>query len=393
TAYVSDGATHRILQLSSPAVAVGSDTIAPLITPPSNISVDQNIASGINATDPALTAFFAGATATDNVGVAAAITHNAPLVLSAGVTTVTFAVVDNAGNAGYAVADITVNNIAPTGWTSTQAAFVLPEDLAYGTPGYVIANSLGSLYHSPDKTTWTEVVVGTGAGLLGVTWNGTQYVAVGGSGAVKTSIDGINWTTQNSGLGIFDVLNDIHWTGAQYIAVGSAGTTQTAFLATSPDAVTWTIRPTPAVGALWAVTSSSPTLIVAVGNAGIITSTDGVTWTKQTVPTTAQLYAVSYANGQFVAGGNGGKMLSSPDAITWTVRAGTTNRAIRDIAWNGFVFGAVGDVSSYQISYDGIKWTLLPGNPSTLAPQFPSIIVVNSQFITIDTNGAVYTQK
>src|SRR5262249_21754620 len=49
---------------------------------------------------------------------------------------------------------------------------------------------------------WTSQTSGAGGKLLsGVTWTGSQFVAVGEGGTIVTSPDGITWTLQASGTG------------------------------------------------------------------------------------------------------------------------------------------------------------------------------------------------
>ena len=65
---------------------------------------------------------------------------------------------------------------------------------------------------------------------------GGLWVAVGQSGKLATSPDGVTWTQRTSGFGtstIYDAAHD----GLQWVAVGASG-----LLATSPDGITWTQR-------------------------------------------------------------------------------------------------------------------------------------------------------
>lgn len=85
------------------------DVTAPVVTAPTNITVAAAMgASSVTVADPYITAFLAGATATDNVGVVGAITHNGPATFPLGVTIVTFTAKDAAGNSGTATATVTV---------------------------------------------------------------------------------------------------------------------------------------------------------------------------------------------------------------------------------------------------------------------------------------------
>lgn len=94
-------------------------------------------------------------------------------------------------------------------------------------------------------------------------------MAVGDSGAVLTSPDGVTGTPRSSG--IRNRLVDVKWSGTQWITVGQRGT-----ILTSPDGVTWTPRASGTtkgvIGVAW-----SGNGFVAVGAVGtILTSPDGV---------------------------------------------------------------------------------------------------------------------
>ena len=62
----------------------------------------------------------------------------------------------------------------------------------------------GTILSSPDGITWTYSTwdsqnYGTSKNLSGITYGGSTYVAVGWSGRILTSPDGITWTEQISG--------------------------------------------------------------------------------------------------------------------------------------------------------------------------------------------------
>jgi hypothetical protein len=86
----------------------------PLVTPPQDLAVPSVDGSGTPASDPAIAAFLAGATAFDVIDGPLAVANDAPAQFPVGVTTVTFTAVDAAQNAGTATATVTViDAIAP----------------------------------------------------------------------------------------------------------------------------------------------------------------------------------------------------------------------------------------------------------------------------------------
>jgi hypothetical protein len=62
--------------------------------------------------------------------------------------------------------------------------------------------------------------------LYGVSWSGTEFVAVGwnfSTGVIMTSPDGVAWTTLQFS-GISQQLAGITWSGTRFVIVGAGGT-------------------------------------------------------------------------------------------------------------------------------------------------------------------------
>ena len=136
------------------------------------------------------------------------------------------------------------------------------------------------------------------------------FVAVGGSGVILTSSNGITWTSRTSGVA--DSLRGVTYSSdlGLFVAVGCNGV-----ILTSSNGITWTSRTSGVSDSLTSVTYSSDLgLFVAVGfNGVILTSPDGTTWTSQTRVTVNLLQSVIYSDtlGLFVAVGYSGTILYS----------------------------------------------------------------------------------
>ena len=111
---VSDSAANAAVQVIR-NVSV-QDAGAPVVTPPAPITVAAVDATGTAASDAAILAFLAGASAFDTVdGVIATINNDAPLQFPLGLTTVTFSAADSSSNTGQAQATVNVTDqTAPT---------------------------------------------------------------------------------------------------------------------------------------------------------------------------------------------------------------------------------------------------------------------------------------
>lgn len=110
-----------------------ADTTPPMITCPGDVQVEQAAPDGTPATQATIAAFLAGATASDDEDPAPAITHDAPAVFPAGMTTVTFRATDAAGNYDECSALVTVFDTTPP-QIACPANAVVEQSSPAGTP-------------------------------------------------------------------------------------------------------------------------------------------------------------------------------------------------------------------------------------------------------------------
>lgn len=99
---------------------------------------------------------------------------------------------------------------------------------------YVAVGSTGTLITSSDGINWIPGNSGTLQDIESISWNGKRYVAVGGlSTNVITSENGIDWTIRPSSSAS-TLYYDVIWSGSQFIAVGASGSVMTSF-----DGLSW----------------------------------------------------------------------------------------------------------------------------------------------------------
>ncbi|HEU4928258.1 MAG TPA: HYR domain-containing protein, partial [Candidatus Krumholzibacteria bacterium] len=110
-----------------------ADTTPPTISCPSDVQVEQAAPDGTLATHVTIAAFLAGASASDDEDPAPAITHDAPAVFPAGMTTVTFRATDSAGNYAECSAMVLVVDTTPPQITC-PAAVEVDQATPEGTP-------------------------------------------------------------------------------------------------------------------------------------------------------------------------------------------------------------------------------------------------------------------
>jgi hypothetical protein len=226
--------------------------------------------------------------------------------------------------------------------------------------------ALGAIRTSADGTSWVARVSGVNMHLHGVAAKGPRFVAVGDSGTILTSEDLGAWDARASGTP--QRLRAVTWTGNQYIAVGDAGV-----ILTSPEGLIWTSVSSGTTSDLYGV-AGDHALIVAVGsNSALLSSNDGTAWTPRASVGGNILYDVVWSGTQFLVLGNNPNGLTptlqtSFDAVTWTARTGAYGNAALGGTWSGRLFAAVGDSSTAQTSPDGISWisSATPLNTPTL---------------------------
>ncbi len=133
---------------------------------------------------------------------------------------------------------------------------------------FVAAGTWGNVLMSQDGMTWTHHDAPYYNQLTGIAWTGSQFVAVGqvqgspmgwiGGETIVTSPDGVAWTERGANDFSGPILRGVTWTGSDLVAVGSS-------IMTSPDGVTWRQQVPPDSVSLMAITSTGSQL-VAVGS-------------------------------------------------------------------------------------------------------------------------------
>ncbi|WP_169741350.1 fibronectin type III domain-containing protein [Andreprevotia chitinilytica] len=193
-------------------------------------------------------------------------------------------------------------------WTAATAATGGTNALAYGNGVYVAVGNGGSIQSNATAAlagAWTAQLSHTTNNLYGVAYVNNKFVAVGASGTVLTSTDGVTWTSWASGT--TNNLRQVAFGLSTYVIVGDAGT-----VISSPDASTWTVQTSPTTQNLYAVCFGLDNQFIAVGTAGTVAySTTGATgsWAVANAGTT-DLFSIAPA-GVFIAVGTAGANVSA----------------------------------------------------------------------------------
>lgn len=241
---------------------------------------------------------------------------------------------------------------------SSNGQNIIGQTAAYSTQleKFVAVGIGGLLVTSDDGLTWktARAKVSTNVALYGITWSGTQFVAVGGAGAqsnISTSPDGITWTERYASAAVSGPLQSVTWTGAQFVAVGGGAN------AISSDGITWTVTAGISFNAIVWVPSLS--LYVAGGtatNQNLATSTNGTSWTIR-IATGFSVQSIAWNGSILVAVGLGGAIRTSTNGTTWTTRTSGTAQNLYGVTWTSSGFVVVGAAGTIRTSLDGITWT------------------------------------
>jgi len=228
-----------------------------------------------------------------------------------------------------------------------------------------------------------------------------MWVVVGSSGAMQTSTDlpssSMTWTDRTSSFGSTAIYN-IASSGSRFVAVGASGK-----LATSDNGIDWTQR-TSSFGGTTSIFSVGygNKEWVAVGTSKLAYSTDnGATWTQFSVasfsPATSVGSAPKYGNGYWVVGGNNGDLIYATSVTgTWTRVAsgsgGTTLGTGENVVSEYF-----SNVSLWVIGSDTNSTTNAIASASTpntwTARSLPNSAAVNQQFASNSSTIIIATNN
>jgi photosystem II stability/assembly factor-like uncharacterized protein len=202
-----------------------------------------------------------------------------------------------------------------------------PRSIATSGSDYVVVGDAGTLLHSTDGKTWTQVNISnlTTSDLTTIRYINGTYYAVGDLGYVLTSTNGTTWSATQ--VSANPRLMDIVYDNSKFFVVGYGG-----YIGYSSNATNWIRATTPNKNQVNALAFGSGKYI-AVGNGGVLwTSTNGIQWNEVSaesilniagLPISLSTYNINSivydAQDGFVAVGNNGLIMKSADGVAWTV--------------------------------------------------------------------------
>lgn len=323
--------------------------------------------------------------------------------LSGGTNTISCVVSDMKGGTNRVSQTVVVSSPLESWTKRTTGTTAQLNDIAYGNGRLVAVGRDWKIVYSDDGVNWTVFTFGYPYApyFEGVVFDGSLFVAVGldydgaawGAG-IYTSTDGASWTRRYTGG---SALNDVAFGNGSYVAVGGSGT-----ILRSTDGLSWSPVTSGTTTDLRAVGYGEGTF-VAVGDAGnltphvVLTSTDGSSWSDQSAGVQMYagnwLFAVEYCNDRFLAGGWNSEIFGSTNQGSSFDYYLSGALDLESFAFgNGNYFAAGRDIgNSYAdinlVSVDGENWVALatPDQDDRNAA-----IYYNGTFITVGDNGSIW---
>ncbi len=238
-------------------------------------------------------------------------------------------------------AGVILNSSAISTWTSASSG--IPSGLGAiakkDDSSIIVAAGGGVTLTSTDGSTWTDVQH-LNKNFQDITYGNGVFVAVGSSGVIKTSPDGINWSSMNSGIA--SRLNSVIWDGARFVVVGDSGK--------------------------------------------ILTSTDGTVWAEQSSGVTQELNRIAWSGSEYIAVGSNGTILRSTDSVSWSSLASNTSQALTGIVWTGSTYVVVG-YGYLETTKDFVTWQAPLGDGGEL---FTDVTMIGSRIIALGIFGTIF---
>ncbi len=256
--------------------------------------------------------------------------------------------------------------------TGVGAGVAFSEIASDGSKVVVTSSTSTTVLVSTDGQTWTQRTVSGITGFNSVTYGEGQYIAVGkgtgGTFVVYSSGDGETWQKVNTAAPTKQLYGVAYGNGV-FVAVGLTG-----YLYVSDDGVNWTVQ-TPPTG-LGAI--SYATVIFDEGhffaggtNQTIISSPDGSTWSGENTGGSKSVSAVRIGNGKVVASGTSGLVLVGNAPISQAQKP-TANPA------GGAVAAGTTVALSTNTAGATIHYTTDGNAPTGSSPVYSTPIPINS---------------
>ena len=195
----------------------------------------------------------------------------------------------------------------------TEITVTVPVGAISG-PLAATSDGAGATSHEEFTVLWEETTFpGSPVNFTSVCWTGTQFVAVGGLGAVITSPDGLTWTRHATSPAVN--LNAVAAGDGQIIAGGASGS-----LFRSTNGSSWELLqsvPLEQTDVVTSIATDGSIFVAAPRDRGfVVKSLNGISWRRDSVANDASLRYVLYG-ARFILFTEGDTIWYSPDDVVW----------------------------------------------------------------------------
>lgn len=278
------------------------------------------------------------------------------------------------------------------GWTARSSPTATRlNDVVWNGSRFVAVGDSGTLITSSDGLSWSSGRSGTTNRLNAIIWDGSQFLAAGDGGTLIRSTDGLSWTALNAGTA--GDLNALVWSGSSYVAGGQLAGTP--LLLWSSDGQTWhTVTAELGTGRYvydiaWSGNQFAATTVLAQfpQSGTVLTSADGVNWSAIPVSTSSlSSFSIVWTGKNFVAGATTGTVLVSPDGVNWQTEDTGSSSHLWAVGWNGLNLIAAGNTGLVGSLDQGLSWQTA-NTPTGIV----SLAWGHQRFVGVGESGQIYT--
>ncbi|MCC6231289.1 MAG: hypothetical protein IT580_01515 [Verrucomicrobiales bacterium] len=188
--------------------------------------------------------------------------------------------------------------------------------------------------------------------LRGITAGDDRLIAVGDSGTILSSTNGVDWIPEDSG--VTNRLNSVTYDRSEFVIVGHEGRALR-----SSDGKTW-IRTQMGSALNCRAAASKQGVLVACGeNGGIRVRNPAGVWEVRKSGTESHLNGIAHSPSTTVVVGDSGEILWSTNLIDWVRVESGLIQSLLGVRYLNEAFLAVGEYGTVIRSLDGREWTIM----------------------------------
>ena len=261
----------------------------------------------------------------------------------------------------------------------------IKESLTFQTKSFMAVGDTGSIITSDDGIEWESITSGTAQNLNGIAF-GDAIGIVGDGGIIISSTSYTSWRKHHP---YYLIYRSIVYGSGKYVIVSYLGD-----IISTSDWYSWTKASCDtSYYAFYDVAHDNVSnYFLAVGENGIIFKTEDMSSCAQrTSGTSNHLNGVIFLNNQYIIVGNSGTILVSSDGgNTWSSKTSGTSQDLMAILYENNTYVVVGRSGTILISSDGETWL---SKTSGISQDLYGIAYGLNTFVAVGMEGVIITSK